>query len=368
MTGHSPELPREHSGNFGDFSAIGTCESKQYLRAAPGVEFETEWPRPKNKNQMISRVGQSQSTSLTFKRPEVAMTIHSSSRTRCRIRLLLQGPSGSGKTMSALLIAHGLTNGQWPSIIVIDTENGSADLYADLGPYKVLTLASPYTPERYIEAILACEAAGAEVIILDSLTHEWENLLDFHANLPGNSFAAWAKVTPRHNALVNRVLMSSAHIIATVRSKTEYVLADKNGKQVPEKVGLKGIQRDGLDYEFDLVFELDRTHSATASKDRTRLFADQPPFRPRSAVGEALLAWSQAGPIPPLPPANSQALISGCDTLAALAGLYYTLSPEQQAELKPDFQQQKHRLLTIPFAPSTSSQSSQYHGNLNHAA
>ena len=273
--------------------------------------------------------------------------------------------------MSSLLIASGLTATHWASIFVIDTENGSSDLYADQGAYNVLNLCAPHTPERYIEAIQACEAAGAEVIVLDSLTHEWENLIDFHANLPGNSFAAWAKVTPRHTALVNRILTSSAHIIATVRAKTEYVLADRNGKQVPEKVGMKAIQRDGLDYEFDLVFELDRAHHATATKDRTRLFAGQLPFRPGSATGEALLNWCQAGTEPPLPPtpSASQQLVSECETLAALAELYYTLTPELQAVLKPGFQQRKHQLLTIPLAQFSSLQlQSHHHGNLPHAA
>ena len=299
------------------------------------------------------------------------MNIQQSSRTRCRIRLLLQGASGAGKTLSALLIASGLTAGRWTGIVVIDTENGSSNLYAEQGGYNVLTLPAPYTPERYIEAIQVCEAAGAEVIILDSLTHEWESLLDFHANLPGNSFTAWSKVTPRHNALISRMLTSSAHIIATVRAKTEYVLADKNGKQVPEKVGMKAIQRDGLDYEFDLVFELDRAHHATATKDRTQLFAGQLPFRPGSATGEALLNWCQTSIEPPLPPTTSasQQLVSECETLAALAGLYHTLTPELQAVLKPDFQQRKHQLLTTPLVQFSSPQlQSHHHGNLPHAA
>ena len=273
--------------------------------------------------------------------------------------------------MSALLVASGLTAGHWPKIVVIDTENGSGHLYADQGPYRVLTLAAPHTPERYIEAIEACEAAGAEVIILDSLTHEWENLLDYHANLPGNSFAAWAKVTPRHTALVNRILTSLAHVIATVRAKTEYVLADKNGKQVPEKVGMKGIQRDGLDYEFDLVFELDRAHNATVTKDRTQLFFGHLPFRPGPTTGEALLGWCQDGPEQPLPPAPaaSQRLVAECQTLASLAGLYHTLTPELQAALKPDFQQRKHQLLTLPLAQFSSLQpQSKNHGKLPDAA
>ena len=112
------------------------------------------------------------------------------------MRLALQGASGSGKTYSSLLLACGMAS-DWTKIAVIDTENGSADLYAHLGAYNVLSLSEPYNPEKYIDAIGICESAGMEVIIIDSISHCWDYLLDFHANLQGNSFANWAKVTPR---------------------------------------------------------------------------------------------------------------------------------------------------------------------------
>ena len=145
------------------------------------------------------------------------------------MRLALAGASGSGKTYSSLLIAYGMT-GDWSKIAVIDSENCSADLYAHLGGYQVLTLEN-YAHETYIEAIGICEQAGAEVIIIDSISHCWDYLLDFHANLQGNSFANWAKVTPRQNAFIQRILTSSAHVICTMRSKQDYVLSDKNGKK-----------------------------------------------------------------------------------------------------------------------------------------
>ena len=107
------------------------------------------------------------------------------------MRLALQGASGSGKTYSSLLLACGMAS-DWTKIAVIDTENGSADLYAHLGAYNVLSLSEPYNPEKYIDAIGICESAGMEVIIIDSISHCWDYLLDFHANLQGNSFANWA--------------------------------------------------------------------------------------------------------------------------------------------------------------------------------
>ena len=218
------------------------------------------------------------------------MQLRHSQRRAAKMRLALQGASGSGKTYSSLLIAHGMTS-DWSKIAVIDTENGSADLYAHLGAYNVLSLSEPYNPEKYIDAIGICESAGMEVIIIDSISHCWDYLLDFHANLQGNSFANWAKVTPRQNAFIQRILTSSCHVICTMRSKQDYVLSDKNGKMVPEKVGLKAVQRDNVDYEFTAVLDIAMNHKTTTSKDRTGLFTGRPEFLITPAVGQAILKW-----------------------------------------------------------------------------
>src|SRR5690348_7312053 len=194
------------------------------------------------------------------------MQLQTAERKMARIKMALQGASGSGKTYSALLLGYGLCE-NWSKIAVIDTENHSAHLYAGLGRYQVVGIDAPFEPEKYIEAIQVCENAGMEVIVMDSLSHEWEGaggILDTHGNMAGNSFINWARLTPRHNAFIQAMLQSSCHIIATIRTKQDYVLTEKNGKQVPEKVGLKAIQREGMDYEFTIVLDLDIKHYATA--------------------------------------------------------------------------------------------------------
>lgn len=225
------------------------------------------------------------------------MELRIAQRKQAKIKMGLQGPSGSGKTMSSLLLAYGMT-AEWSNIAVIDTENHSADLYAHLGNFNVLPISEPFSPERYVEAISTCENAGMEVVIIDSISHEWEGrggILDIHGSMIGNSFTNWSKVTPRHNEFVQKILQSPCHVIATIRSKQDYVLSEKNGKMIPEKVGLKGVTREGLDYEFTLVFDLDIKHQVTASKDRTGMFADKPQFVISSKTGERILNWCNAG-------------------------------------------------------------------------
>jgi len=217
-------------------------------------------------------------------------------RERAKLRLGIAGPSGSGKTYSALLIASGLTS--WDKIAVIDSENGSADLYAQLGGYSVLDLEAPYDPDKYVEAIKIAENAGFKVLVIDSLSHAWAGeggILDQQgkaadSKYKGNSWAAWREFTPKHNALIEAILKSSCHIIATLRSKTEYAQVTEGGKPVVKKLGMAPIQRDGLEYEFTAFIDLSVEHTATASKDRTGIF-DGRYFKPDSNTGIKLLSW-----------------------------------------------------------------------------
>ncbi len=227
--------------------------------------------------------------------------IRKASRKKAKIKLGIQGPSGSGKTFSALLLAYGLC-GDWGKVVLVDTENGSGDLYSHLGDYNILPMKAPFTPERFIEAIEDCENAGMEAIILDSISHEWDGdggILHILDGMTGNSFTNWGKVTPRHNKFVNKIINSEKHIICCIRSKQDYIInqVSRNGRvvNVPQKVGLKGVQREGLDYELTLMFDLDINHQATASKDRTSIFMGNAPFVITHETGGEILQWCNEG-------------------------------------------------------------------------
>ncbi|WP_300831990.1 ATP-binding protein [uncultured Bilophila sp.] len=242
-------------------------------------------------------------------------------RKKARLRLALCAPSGAGKTYSALLIAQGLGG----RIAMIDTERGSGELYSHLCEYDVCQLEPPYTPRKYVEAIHEAERAGYSTIIIDSLSHAWAGQGGLLEEVDkrkgrGNDFTAWRDITPMHNALVDAMLQSSCHIIATMRTKTAYEIVkdERTGKTKPVKVGLAPVQRDGLEYEFTVVLDIDiDKHVASASKDRTSLF-DGERFVPSEETGRALLEWLESGAEPSIRPAPPQPRPERVD-LAALA-------------------------------------------------
>lgn len=226
------------------------------------------------------------------------MKLRKVQRKQVKLKVGIAAPSGFGKTYSALLMAYGMV-GDWEKIAVIDTENGSADLYEDLGGYQVLPLSPPFSPERYIEAINTCVNAGVEVVIIDSISHEWTGsggILDTKEQM-GGSFALWAKLTPRHQAFIDAILQSPVHVITTVRKKQEYdMYKGDNGRNKVEKKGLKEITRDGFEYELTLNLEIiNDNHMASASKDRTGLFDGRPEFVITSETGKELMEWASKG-------------------------------------------------------------------------
>ena len=239
-------------------------------------------------------------------------------RRKAKLRLAITGPAGSGKTYGALLIAQGLGG----RIAMIDTENGSGDLYADTCDYDVQTLTAPYTIQKYLEAIHEAEQEEYDVLIIDSLSHAWSGeggLLDVHSRLTstsksGNSYAAWNKITPMQNRLIETMLASKCHVIATMRSKTDYaIMQSGSGKTEVRKVGLAPVQRDGVDYEFTVVFDLSMEHTVTVSKDRTSLF-DKQVFVISQETGRTLSNWLNSG---------AEAALTAQDIRSNINRLYY---------------------------------------------
>ncbi|RZJ89605.1 MAG: AAA family ATPase [Chryseobacterium sp.] len=259
------------------------------------------------------------------------MELKKASRKQVKLKLNLSAPSGSGKTMSALRMAYGLV-GDWTKIGLVDTENGSASLYSHLGEFNTIDMQPPFTPEKYIQAIDICEKAGMDLVILDSSTHEWitlcaENEILANTSFRGNTWAAWSKTTPRHDAFVNKVLHTPMHFITCTRSKTETV---QEGGKV-KKIGMKDQQRDGWEYELTVSLEIDRdTHFATPSKDRTQLFEGGQPFLITEETGLKIKEWCEKGVFEK----TSEEKLKECTNNTELAMVYKSLPVNEQIRLK----------------------------------
>src|SRR5919204_6103944 len=235
----------------------------------------------------------------------MAVTFKHATRTQAKARLALAGPSGPGKTYTALLVAQELGT----RIAVIDTEHGSASKYAGeagLPEFDVVELES-FSPDHYIAAIKAAEAAGYEVLIIDSLSHAWvgkEGVLEqvdiARARAKtGNPFTeGWRYASPLHNRLVDTMLQSPLDLIVTMRSKTKYVLEEHNGRQIPKQVGMELVQRDGIEYEWDILGELDKENTLVITKSRCKALSGKRFAQPGAELGEAIKAWLNAGAPP----------------------------------------------------------------------
>lgn len=230
------------------------------------------------------------------------LTFQKATRQKSKLRLALVGPSGSGKTYSALAIATELV-GPSGRVAVIDTEHGSASKYAGRFSFDVLELDS-CAPSTYVEALQAAAEAGYDAVVVDSLSHAWmgrDGALEqvdkaAKRSQSGNTFTAWRDVTPQHNALVEALITAPLHVVATMRAKTEYVMEkDRNGKTSPRKVGLAPVQRDGLEYEFDVLGDIDLEHNLIISKTRCESLSGAVIQKPGANVAKVLLAWLSDG-------------------------------------------------------------------------
>lgn len=216
---------------------------------------------------------------------------------RARLRLALDGPSGSGKTYTALAIASALGE----RVALIDTEHGSASKYAgDPFTFDTLILES-FEPRTYVQGIKAAEEAGYDVLVIDSLSHAWAGKggaleqVDARAGAKGNKFSAWRDVTPMHTELVDTMLGADVHLIATMRTKTEYAVEEENGRLSIRKLGTAPVQRDGMEYEFDVVGDLDLAHNLHVTKTRCRALDDAVIAKPGDQLAKVLSDWLKDG-------------------------------------------------------------------------
>jgi hypothetical protein len=224
-------------------------------------------------------------------------------KTKVKARMAIDGPTGAGKTYTALVAATAFANGG--KIAVIDTERGSASLYADIFEFDVLEL-DYYDPLKYVEAIKLAEQAGYSVLVIDSLSHAWEgeggalDQVDQNAaKMRGNSYAAWRTVTPKHRKLVDTILQVNMHVITTMRSKMEYSMEkDNQGKSAIRKVGLAPVQRSGIEYEFTWVVDMDYDHNAVVSKSRAADLADLIKNKPDTHWFSQFYGWLVEGKEP----------------------------------------------------------------------
>jgi hypothetical protein len=229
------------------------------------------------------------------------LVLKKAERKRSFVKLGLTSPSGCGKTFSALKIARGLAT-SWDKVCIIDSE-GSGDKYAgnpELGPYLVINLFEAtgpdrFSPRRWIDAMEIAHAAGMEVVICDSATHEWQWCLakkeSIQPDVKKKSIYDWRTVSPEHDAFTACITQCPMHVIVCTRRKAEYVI---NESRKVEKVGMKSQMREGFEYELDLVIGLDTDHYATIEKDRSGIFASRVPFIPTENTGRQLLGWARA--------------------------------------------------------------------------
>lgn len=251
-----------------------------------------------------------------------------------KLRLSIAGPSGSGKTYSALAIGTSLGD----RVAVIDTEHGSAEKYADVFTFDVLNLDAPFHPDRFIEAIEAAAEGGYDVVVVDSLSHAWNGpggLLEIVDQAAArmktkNTFGAWKEATPIHNRMIETIIRTDIHIIATMRSKQEYALQeDSRGRKSVQKLGMAPIQRDGMEYEFDVFAEMTMDNKMIIQKTRCSALAGQVIDKPGVNVALALKMWLSGEKAEPEPDRAAKASTNGSSAKAKTNGKAKTKKQEQ---------------------------------------
>lgn len=267
-------------------------------------------------------------------------------KAQAKLRCAVFGPSGAGKTMTSLRVGTGLAKGQ--PVAFIDTERGSASKYADRWSFDVLEL-DDKSIQGYCDAIRMAAEAGYAVLVIDSLSHAWQELLEeidklAKAKYRGNTWSAWSEGTPLQKKLVDAILTFPGHIIATMRSKTEWqTTQDQSGRNRPVRVGLAPEQGKGVEYEFDLLLELSTDHIANVIKDRTGRWQDKMIDKPGEMFGTQLAEWLADGTAKPAveKPAETPPVADDVDLIKAKAAISKADSADKLERFKGVVEQRR---------------------------
>lgn len=236
----------------------------------------------------------------------MALVIKDAVKLNLKARIALLSPTGGGKTYTMLKFLFALVKfGMAKKVGIVETEHGSASKYIGEFPtFRVVELTDDFSPEQYIEAMQLLAEDGCDAAGVDSLSHAWAGkggsleLKDKFGRQKGfNDYTAWGPVTAMQNRLIESMLSFPGHLIATMRLKMEHVVEQDpiTKKNVVRKIGLQPVQRDGLEYEFDLVGDLDQDHNFSVSKTRCSTLDGYAVNKPGEEVIRKMQAWLESG-------------------------------------------------------------------------
>jgi len=219
-------------------------------------------------------------------------------RSAAKARIALAGPSGSGKTYTGLSLACRLAD----KVAVVDTERGSASKYAGLNAWAFDTVTpNTFSPQSLTETLAVAAGEGYGCILIDSLSHYWMGVdgmleqVDRRAK-GGNNFSGWKEARPDERRMIDALVSYPGHVIVTLRVKTEYVIEENDrGKKVPRKVGLRPEQREGIEYEFDVIGDLDLDNTLSVSKTRIPMLHGAVIAKPGPELAETIRDWLADG-------------------------------------------------------------------------
>lgn len=228
----------------------------------------------------------------------MTLTFAPATREQSYARIALTGPSGSGKTYTALMLATSLAD----KVAVIDTERGSASKYVGLNGWAFDTVTpDKFSPLSLVELLGQATKGRYGCVVVDSLSHYWMGVdgmleqADRRAK-HGNTFSGWKEVRPEERRMIDALVAYPGHVVVTMRSKTEFVIEEnERGKKVPRKVGLKPEQRDGVEYEFDVVGDLDHDNVLTVVKSRIHTLARAVIPQPGEEFAQQIAEWLSEG-------------------------------------------------------------------------